>query len=308
LAPGETRTVTVQYTVRSDAPVGPFQSVAAVTSTTTDVVPGNNQQTDTTAVGLADLVTDISTGGYSPTVANGVVVLTVTVTNNGAVEARDVVSSVGVVSDLTLDSVSGCVSGNAGACSLGSILPGESKTFTVTATVGGTPSSPITVTSTATTTVTESNLGNNGDTATLVILPGTPTPVDVAVTSATVSPGLVVAGDGTTGRYTTRIENVGTNTANSVVLTQTIPSGLTIAGPPMVVVGGVATTCAVAGQVVTCSVTNPLGVGAGVTIETPFTVGAGVSAGTRGSTATVTTTSFDSVPANNTKTAALMRV
>ena len=253
LAAGQTRVVRVQYTVLSAAPVGNFQSTAAVTSTTTDLAPGNNQQTDTTAVGRADLVTDISTGGYSPTTANAAVVLTVTVTNNGAVAARTVVGTVqgpGGPGGIALDSVSGvCGAGSTPvACDLGTLLPGESKTYTVAATMGSSPTSPVTVTSTATTTVTESSLANNGDAADLVV--GGSPGGDMAVTSAAVSPASVVAGGGVTGTYTTVVQNLhGSTAASGVVLQQTIPNGLTIVGVPMVTTGslGVGGACSVTG-------------------------------------------------------------
>ena len=305
LAAGQTRVVRVQYTVLSAAPVGNFQSTAAVTSTTTDLAPGNNQQTDTTAVGRADLVADMGTGVYSPTTANAAVVLTVTVTDNGAVAARTVVGTVqgpGRPGRTALDSVSGaCGAGSTPvACDLGTLLPGESKTYTVAATMGSSPTSPVTVTSTATTTVTESSLANNGDAADLVV--GGSPGGDMAVTSAAVSPASVVAGGGVTGTYTTVVQNLhGSTAASGVVLQQTIPNGLTIVGVPMVTTGslGVGGACSVTGQVVTCTFVGPVGPGPSATIETKFTVGAGVSAGVRTSTATVTSTSVDTVPANN---------
>jgi uncharacterized repeat protein (TIGR01451 family) len=183
VAVGQTKEVKVQYTVPVGTLVGSFQSTASVTSATTDLTLSNNEATDTTAVGRADLVTQIGTGGYSPAATGTSVVLTVTVTNNGVVTARGVVGMLQGpgTADLTVGVATGCTSGSdASMCGLGDVLPGQSATFTVAATTGGSANPSVTVTSSATTTVPESDASNNGDTATLVIVATGSPSVDMA--------------------------------------------------------------------------------------------------------------------------------
>lgn len=114
---------------------------------------------------------------------------------------------------------------------------------------------------------------------------------DVAVTK-TSSPSSQTAGSTVT--YTVTATNNGPNAATDVVTTDRLPTGVTFesANPPA------GTTCGAVGQVVTCT-TPTLANGAAAAIPISVTVTPGSAAGTLTNTVTVSSSTADDVPENN---------
>ncbi|MGQ0670200.1 MAG: COG1361 S-layer family protein, partial [Actinomycetota bacterium] len=181
---------------------------------------------------------------------------TITVTNNGDATAHDVVVTDTLPAGLTITSVSGpncSVVGQTATCNVGDLAPGASVeiTINVTADEGACPS----VTNQATVTFDQGDgsvsVGSNPVTVGVNCQP------DVGIVKNADAPGGgVVAGESFS--YTITVTNNGTGTAHNVIVTDTVPDGLTIDsvdGP----------NCSVNGQTVTCLI-GDLGPGESVTI------------------------------------------
>lgn len=157
-------------------------------------------------------------------------VYTVTVTNNGPSTATGVTLTDTLPDDVTFVSgsttVAGeTVSGSAGSSTvtstIGTLTSGQSATITINTTVDNDASGTLTNTA-VTAGVDESNTTNNTDTALSTVSPE----IDLAITKidddadATLAPGDVIT-------YTVDTVNNGPSTATSVVVTDTLPTGLT---------------------------------------------------------------------------------
>ena len=132
---------------------------------------------------------------------------------------------------------------------------------------------------------------NNTATATTTVLPG----ADVRIDSKAVSPNPVIAGENATFTITPR--NGGPAPANTVVVTDTLPSGWTFVSAT-----GTGWSCSASGQTVTCSrATYAVGGADNITIvaTAPGNAVIGPTGRTDTNTATITTTDNDPNPGNN---------
>ncbi|NYE35991.1 putative repeat protein (TIGR01451 family) [Nocardioides cavernae] len=293
LAPGATVTITVV----GDLPpgfTGDLVNTATVASPT-DTTPGNNTAT---VSGSTDPQADVSiTKALSPTspVPGQDVTYTLVVTNNGPSVARavtldddldDALTGLRVTTTSTLPDACEVVAGNDVECSFGDLAasgPGSSVVVTIT---GGLPAgftgdldNTATVAS-----VTDSTPGNNSATA-----DGTAAPrADVSITN-TLSPNPPVPGQPVT--YTLVVTNNGPSVARGVTVRDDVDDAVT----GLMATGASCTVAA--GNDVTCAV-GDLAPGASVTI----TLTGGLPAGFTGpldNTATVSTTTPDTNPAND---------
>jgi uncharacterized repeat protein (TIGR01451 family) len=96
---------------------------------------------------------------------------------------------------------------------------------------------------------------------------------------------------GTQGTYALTVSNAGPSTATGVVVTITLPAGMTV-------ISTLGASCSVAGATVTCAL-GTLAPGATVSLTLVVGVAAGIS-GTLTPVATVTSTTPDPNTANNT--------
>lgn len=176
-------------------------------------------------------------------------------------------------------------SGNSVTALLGSLAVGEQATITILVDVDGTASGTLVNTSTVSGVETETNLENNTDEASVVVQPQ----VDVAIFKVD-SPDPAVAGQPLT--YTLSVVNNGPSAATGVIVTDTLPAGLTYQSAT-----ASQGTVSLSGNTVTANLgTLPSGATQTVTIVTI------VDADTRGTlhnTATVTTNEDDTNPQNN---------
>ena len=275
------------------AGANPIVNSASVASATNDPTPGNNTDGENTPVlaPSADLSITKDDGGASAS-AGGSVVYTIVVTNNGPSDAAAV-----SVADTTPPGL--VFQSNAGACTtpfpcaLGTVPAGATRTITTTFAVpsGYTAPDPITNTATVSSTTNDPSPGNNSDSDTT---PLTAPQADLAITKSDGGAG-VTPGNNVT--YTLAVTNNGPADAANLTVSDTVPAGL-----GFVSANGAGWTCGEAAGVVTC--TRPaLAVGAAPPITLVLSVPGGYTgANPIVNTATVTTTTNDPNPTNNTGT------
>ena len=254
------------------------------------IVFDTNEPIETNVVsnttGLADLGIT-KTDSPDPANLGNNLTYTIVVTNAGPDAATGVVVTDTLPLTVTFASSSasqGACSGTSTVtCSLGTINDGSSVTVTivVTPTVAGTLANTVTVTATTA----DPSLGNNTTTENTTV----GLPADLSVTKYD-TPDPVTAG--TTLTYAVTITNNGPADATGVTVTDTLPLGVTFgsATPSQGTCSGTST--------VTCDL-GTLSNGANATVTIAVTPAA---AGTITNTASVTATTFDPVPDNNTAT------
>jgi len=197
---------------------------ARVTAVTTDAITSNNVVTEGTTVNReADLKVAKTVDNPTPT-ENDAIKYTITVTNNGSSDATGVVLTDTLPSGVSYDTSSttqGIYNSSTGRWGVGSLSNGSSATLTIDATVDlGTGGS----------TITNHIDGLSGDQV-------DPTPgnnlgsaaITVQSTDLTVAKSVddPTPNEGDTIRYTIVVTNDGPHAATTVVLTDTLPSGVT---------------------------------------------------------------------------------
>jgi len=277
----------------SYAGADPIANTATVSATTADPNAGNNSGSDTTPLGTAsaDLAITKSDGGAT-VLPGGNVSYALAVTNNGPSSAAAVSVSDTLPAGLTFVSATGAgwTCGQAAGvvtCTLPTLAPGPAPLVTL---VLGVPAAyaganPIVNSATVSSTTPDPVPGNNTGSDT--------TPVgnasaDLAITK---TDGGVSVAPGANVVYTLVITNNGPSDAVAVSVADATPAGTTFVSN-----SGDCTTpfpCAL----------GTLASGQSRTITTTITVGSGFPApGTVTNTATVSSTTPDTVPGNNTAT------
>ncbi len=290
LASGASATITLNVTA-ADSARGTITNTATVVGNETETNTANNQDTEpTTIIPVVDLAI-AKADSVDPAEAGGALTYTLTVTNNGPSTATGV-----MVTDLLPSEVSfvsavasqGSVSESGGNVSadLGTLLSGATATVTLNVTISDSALGVITNTASVTGNETETNTSNNSATE-----PTTVTPVvDVQVTKVDdVDP--VNAGGVVT--YTLLVRNNGPSTATGVIVTDTLPAGVTYRSSSSTQ-GSVTSS----NGVVTANV-GTLANGAQATILLAVDIDASTT-GTITNTVTVTTNEPDPDPENNT--------
>ncbi|MGG5258682.1 CARDB domain-containing protein [Phycicoccus avicenniae] len=295
LASGSSLVATVVGTVASGTPASTLVNTAtAGAQTPGDPTLSDNTATSTTRVQTrADLSID-KTGPATVTAGTGIT-WTMTVRNDGPSVADTVVVQDTLPAGVTFVSGTGTgttcdeqAGGGGVLCDVGTLASGATRTITLVGRVDADVASGATLTNSATVSsaTTDPTPGNNTDTHTTTVA----TSADVSLTK-TAAPDPLTAGAPAT--YSVVATNGGPSTAQGLTVTDTVPAGLTIRSATFA--GG---TCAVAGQVVTC--TRPsLASGASAEVLVQVTVGADLT-GSVTNTASVGTTSTDPTPGNNT--------
>ena len=236
------------------------------------------------------------TDSPDPVITGSNVTYTITVTNQGPAIANSVSVTDNLPANVTFVS---CASTGAGVCAgsgnnrtvtFASLAAGASETITLVATANGPAGTPISNTATVSSSTTDSISGNNSATATTAV--NNPTFANLSIVK-TDSPDPVFPTGTLT--YTLSVTNNGPDTAQSVVITDTLPSDVAFvdcASNQGGVCGGTATSPAITFS----SLAN--GVTATITIH--VTVNSNVTDGTViSNTASVTSATTDSTPGNN---------
>ncbi len=255
-------------------------NTATISSPTHDPTPGNNTSNTVVNAPDADVVVVKNVNNPTPDVGDNVT-FTVDVTNNGADPAQNVVVNDLLPTGLTLVSATptvGSYVAGTGVWTIGSLANGATATLTVVATV--TQTGAITNTATATSSTFDPTIGNNADDATVGALA-----TDVSVTNTVDNPTPALNSNVT---FTVTVTNNGGNDATGVRVSDLLPAGLTFVSATPTVGSYVAGT----GVWTIGNLAN----GASQTLTIVATV---TSAAPLNTTATVSSTTFDTNPANN---------
>jgi uncharacterized repeat protein (TIGR01451 family)/fimbrial isopeptide formation D2 family protein len=289
MAAGATETITV---VAAATQAGTWVNAVTVSGTAPDPNPANDQAAEPTTVlnaGEADVA--ITKAGPLTVARGGNLTYTLVVTNRGTVAATlvQVTDPLAVAGVTFLSNAGDC--GTAFPCDLGTLNPGDTRTIVSTFAVDAAYAGPATIVNTAavTSTTPDSNLSNNN--AAVSTLVGDAASADLTVVKFD-SPDAAVAGTAVT--YTLVVTNNGPGTAIGVSLVDTLPPNVTY-------VSSTASQGSCAGPApVTCTI-GSLASGANATIGiTVLTSSALPAINPMVNSATVTATSTDPDPSNNT--------
>jgi uncharacterized repeat protein (TIGR01451 family) len=292
---------------------GTIVNTATVSSTTPDPVPGNNTDDDASPFDTVADLRLVKTGPATPVLAGDSFTWALQVTNLGPSVSRQPIT----VTDTLPAGVAytGFTGAGWSCANVPSALPGVSSVVTCTlATDIGFPApgnaapalsigvdvlpgaGPALLVNTAfvTGTTTDPDLDNNDDSHTVTIVDGADLQVVKTPTNQT-----VVAGERAT--FTLAVANNGPSTADNVVLTDTLPSGLTFVLP---IVAPSPWDCATSTAVLLTCTLDTLVPGPAPAVTVEATVGSGVADGTTLVNETAVTSSTpDGNLANNNDTA-----
>ena len=298
LAGNGTDARTVNVTWRATA-AGFINATATITADSDSNLGNNTQNATTTVLAGADLRLT-KTDSPDPVVGGANVTYTLTAFNDGPNASGNLVLTDNLPGSSTFVSASGtgwscshaagvvtCTRN--GPLAVGASAPPVTIVTKIIASTGFVTNSA--TISPAIGAVADPDNSNNTATATTQVLPG----ADVRIDSKGVSPNPVIAGENATFTITPR--NGGPAIANTVAVTDTLPSGWTFVSAT-----GTGWSCAASGQTVTCSrATYAVGGADNITIvaTAPTNAVIGPTGRTDTNTATITTTDNDPNPANN---------
>jgi uncharacterized repeat protein (TIGR01451 family) len=261
---------------------GMLTDTATVTAAESDPVPANNTAMETTTVVAQADLSVTKTDSPDPIIlGTGDITYTVTVANAGPNDATSVVLTDTLPAGVTFVSATAPCTQAAGTvtCNLGTIANGANTVITIVIT----PTAPGVLTNTASVTATENDPVAANNMATEMTTVNAMADISVTKTDA---PDPIVLGSGNL-TYTVTVANAGPSPAAGVVLTDTLPAGVTFVSATA--------PCTQAAGTVTCNLgTIASGANTVITIVvTPTAVGILTN------TATVTTTTADANAANN---------
>ncbi len=223
LAANAQRQFVVQAVVDGSVPPGAsLENQAAVTATSPDPNPLNNlANADTSILGQADLVIAKTQLTANPILAGTLVTYTIVVTNTGPGLARQVDVKDQLPAGLSLEHIAASSGGVCGGtvCQFGALLPGETRTITVTARVDeDAPAGTVTNVG-AVYSVDESNPGNNTATTTTTLV----TSADLSVAKVDLSDPVEPLGGLI---YQLVASNAGPSAAQGVIVTDTLDANV----------------------------------------------------------------------------------
>lgn len=286
---GNTQPRTVTIVVTPMVP-GTITNTASVTSSNPDPDLSDNTTSITTTVNPVADLTIAKTDFSDPVTAGTSLTYTLTITNNGPSEATNVVITDTLPASVAFASASGFCSSqpnNQVRCTYANIAS-DSAGAPAIITVTVNPAAPNLITNTASVTGNEFDPNTNNNTATITTTVNRL--VNLSITK-TGSANPVTAGNSLT--YTLTVANSGPSQASGVIITDTLPAGVTFAAA--------SSGCANVSNKVICS---NLSVASGGAITASIRVIVAPSTlGTLANVATVTSIEPDSNSANNTVTA-----
>jgi uncharacterized repeat protein (TIGR01451 family) len=299
LTSGESTTLTIAFDVPVDAVCSStITNVATASSTTTDPVSSNN--TSNTVASTVDCSSEqadlsISKSGPATVTRGSTVSYSVVATNAGPSTANAVTITDPVPAGLTFNSGASdaacTLNGNNVLCNSFSLTNGASKTVAIAFDVpaGATCGATITNVATVSTSSVDPNSGNNTSNTVASTVDCSNEQADLSITKsgpASVQPGNTV-------NYTISVTNGGPATANTVAVTDVIPSGLTFNS------GASDSACSQQGGSIVCTA-NSLTNGATTSFTIAFDVPANTTCNsTITNVASVSTSSVDPVSGNN---------
>jgi uncharacterized repeat protein (TIGR01451 family) len=288
--------VTVQARVRlSPAATGNMIATARARSNQNDPNGGNDQRQSNLPIRtVADLALSQSIQPNPPQ-QGGNATVRPSVTNRGPSNARDVVITISIPGGVTLVGASGNCGGGGRTlvCGVGTLAPGASAAVQVTYGLGGVPAgSRLTAAASARSSTSESNGGNNSVAQSFTVGAST---ADVSIRKlASPNP----AGVGSTVRFAVTVSNAGPSAARGVVVTDTLPIGLSLRSAQAP--GG----CSPLGRTIVCNV-GTLNPGAGASVSIVVEVLSSARPGPVVNRVTVSTDTADRNQNNNAATISL---
>jgi len=307
MAAGLDETITVSVRLAADLPAGAIQNTATVSSPTPDPNPGNNTDTDITdTTTSADLQITKATVA-SPVKAGETAAFTLTVKNNGPSDSVGPITVTDVVPDGLTYGAGSSATGTGWSCAFAS---GTVTCTRATTLVAGATADPITLTldvnsdaGPATIVNTASvdgvtpdpDLSNNTDDSPVTIIED----VDLSIVKTRTGSGSVSAGSNVS--FELAVSNAGPSDAADVSVTDTLPTGM-----ESVSVSGSGWDCATTTTTYTCTrPTLAAGSSAPVISVTAKVLASVADGSTLVNTATVSTSSPDRDPSNDTDTASV---
>ncbi|MFZ0014486.1 MAG: DUF11 domain-containing protein [Acidimicrobiia bacterium] len=290
--------IVIVVDIPADTPPGTISNTAAISSDIVDQVPANDTTVETTQVVT---VADLSIGkedAIDPVMTGGQIVYTLTYENLGpsdttGVQVVDTLpASVDFVSATPDQGSCGEAAGTV-TCDLGALSVGDSGQIIIVVDVpSDAPEGTISNTATISSDGDDPEPGNDSAVETTTVGAA----ADLSVTKVG-TPDPVTAGDDLT--YTITYSNAGPSFAIDVVVTDTLPTGVTyVSATPD------SGTCAEAGGVVTCQIGN-LAPGSGGSTQIVVTVPSDAPSVSMTNDVTVSSSTPDPTPGNNAAVAAV---
>ncbi|MCF8457939.1 MAG: DUF11 domain-containing protein [Bacteroidales bacterium] len=228
LEAGDTETLTVSYAVPSGTSAGTYNNLVNVTSATSDPVSGNNTDSDINTVTESVDVSITKDDGETVVVAGDGLTHTYTyiISNTGSSDADNVVATDTWPAGLTQETIGSPSEGTIGGTApnfiwtIPTVEAGTSETLSVTYTVpASTPSGTYTNSVSVTSDTPDTTPGNNTDTDETEVFSGADLTVTISDTPDPVNAGSAIT-------YTIVVSNNGPSYANSVVVTDALPSAI----------------------------------------------------------------------------------
>lgn len=235
---------------------GVITNTATASTTSAETNLANNTASATTTINSLTDLSITKTDVTDPVYVGDRLGYTIAVSNAGPSNATGVVVTDTLASSLTFVSASpGCIlSGRTLICTIGALAASGNRTITVTVTPTVAAAGTLINTAVVSSNEADSNLTNNMATASTTVLPKT----DLSVgQSSTPTPALL----GNLLTYAVVVANDGPSAATGVVLTDTLPAGVTLASAPA--------GCSQSANVVTCTIGTMTG---GSSVTTTLTV------------------------------------
>ncbi|MFN8595076.1 MAG: hypothetical protein U0559_02695 [Anaerolineae bacterium] len=269
--------------------VGTYTNTALVASDQLDVEPRNNSSTaSTTILALTDLALS-KTAAPDPARVGGLITYTLIVTNAGPSAATGVILTDTLPAGVTLATTDGgCAGSTTLVCSIGTLNAGEAISRSIVVTVTVDAANTITNNASVTGTELDSNPTNNVAAVSTAVLP-----VAGLAISSIDEPDPVYIGARLV--YTLTVVNGGPSNATGVVLTDTLPAGVTLANASAGCTGATTLTCAI----------GALNNGASATVSIAVTVTVGADTMIT-NTASATANEFAFGPATSTATTVVL--
>ena len=202
--------------------VGPLSNSASVSAVETDPNTANNSATATTTVTPSVDLALSKTDSPDPVIVGNNLTYTINVSNNGPSNATGVIITDTLPAGVTFvsaNSSQGSCSGTTTVtCNLGTLNNAANASATII--VKPTAAGPLNNSASVSAVETDPNTANNSATATTTVTPS----VDLAL-SKTDSPDPVIVGNNLT--YTINVSNNGPSNATGVIVTDTLPAGIT---------------------------------------------------------------------------------
>ncbi|MBA2543299.1 MAG: DUF11 domain-containing protein, partial [Deltaproteobacteria bacterium] len=290
LAEGAAPPITI--TTTAPAGGGSITDTATISAATSDPVAANNSATTTTTVtASADLAIAV-TDSPDPVTAGATLTYSLAVTNLGPSTASTITVTDTLDPTVTFISAAGTgwtcsQAGGVVSCTRSALAAGAAPAITISVTA---PAQPTTVTNTASVDAATADPVAANNTAVTTTNVTASAELSIAVSDA---PDPVTANAPLT--YTIGIANAGPSTADSIVVTNTLPAGTTF-----VSASGAGWACSASGQVVTCTRTS---LGPGTAPAITITATAPAEGGSITDTASVSAATADPVAGNNTASA-----